>query len=62
MGTDAPERNLEAILIAAAIILLPRIKEFRDAKDTPALRSAVADAVRIAEFIAKHVDSIYSGR
>ena len=44
---DQP-RRVHALLIAAAIIVAPRLREL---KDTPALRAAVSDAIRVAEFI-----------
>lgn len=47
-------RNRNAMLIAAAIIVAPRLKEL---KDTPPLRAAISDAIRVAEFIAKAIDS-----
>jgi hypothetical protein len=43
-----------AILIAAAAIVAPRLHELRD---SPALRCALHDAVRVAEYIARVVDS-----
>lgn len=49
---DEP-RNRHAILIATAIILAPRLGEL---KDSPALRAAVHDAIRVAEFIARVVE------
>jgi hypothetical protein len=45
---------VDAILIAAAAIVAPRLREL---KDTPALRSAVHDAIRVAEYMARVVDS-----
>ncbi len=43
-----------AILIAAAAIVAPRLHELRD---TPALRCAIQDAVRVAEYMIRVVDS-----
>ena len=47
------ERAL-SILIAAAVIVAPKLRDF---KDTPALRSAVHDAIRVAEYMARVVES-----
>jgi len=49
-------KNRHAILIAAAIILAPRVGEL---KDSPALRAAVNDAIRVAEFIARVIEKRY---
>ena len=54
MAEDSRARNV--ILLAAAIIAAPRLREL---KDSPALRSAVADAVRVAKYIARVVDSTF---
>ncbi len=47
-------RNRNVILLATAILVAPRLRELRD---SPALRSAVADAVRVAKYIARVVDA-----
>jgi hypothetical protein len=52
MADDSRARNV--MLLAAAIIAAPRLREL---KDSPALRSAIADAVRVAKYIARVVDS-----
>lgn len=52
-------RNRHVILLAAAIIVAPRLPEL---KDTPALRAAVSDAIRVAEFIAKVLETRYAQR
>jgi hypothetical protein len=46
------------ILLATAIIVAPRLRELRD---SPALRAAVADAVRVAKYIARVVDAELRG-
>ena len=51
------EERPNAILIAAAVIVAPRLREL---KDTPALRYAVHDAIRVAEYMARVVDSLVS--
>jgi hypothetical protein len=43
-----------AILIAAAAIVAPRLHELRD---TPALRCAIHDAIRVAEYMIRVIDS-----
>ncbi len=45
-----PTASRSAILIAAAVIASPRLKEL---KDSPALRAAIQDAIRVAEFMAR---------
>jgi len=47
-------RNRNVILLATAIPVTPRLRELRD---SPALLSAVADAVRVAKYIARVVDA-----
>src|SRR5438067_8846491 len=46
-------RNRNVILLATAILVAP----LRELRDSPALRSAVADAVRVAKYIARVVDA-----
>jgi hypothetical protein len=48
------EERANTILIAAAAIVAPRLHEL---KDSPALRCAVHDAIRVAEYMARVVDS-----
>jgi hypothetical protein len=48
------EDRANAILIAAAAIVAPRLREL---KDSPALRCAIHDAIRVAEYMARVVDS-----
>ena len=43
-----------AILVAAAAIAAAKLRDFKDA---PALRSAVHDAIRVAEYMARVVES-----
>jgi len=47
-------RNRNVILLATAILVAPRLRELRD---SPALRSAIADAVRVAKNFARGVDA-----
>lgn len=42
------------ILVAAAAIVAPKLLDF---KDTPALRAAVHDAIRVAEYMARVIES-----
>lgn len=51
VSNEARDRNV--ILLAAAIIAAPRLHELRD---SPHLRATVADAVRVAKYIARVVD------
>jgi len=51
---SAMDERAQAILIAAAVIVAPKLRDF---KDTPALRSAVHDAIRVAEYMARVVES-----
>jgi hypothetical protein len=46
--------NQDAIIIAAAAIAGPKLREL---KDTPAFRFTISEAIRTAEFIAKIVES-----
>jgi hypothetical protein len=55
VADDSRARNV--ILLAAAIIVAPRLREL---KDSPALRAAVADAVSVAKYIARVVDRALS--
>ena len=48
------DERAKAILVAAAAIVAPKLRDF---KDTPALRSAVHDAIRVAEYMARVVES-----
>ena len=48
------DKRAGLILIAAAVIVAPRLRELKDA---PALRSAVLDAIRVAEYMAKLVEN-----
>jgi hypothetical protein len=50
----AMKDRFDAILMAAAAIVAPRLHEL---KDSPALRCAIHDAVRVAEYMARVVDS-----
>ena len=50
---SAMDERAQAILIAAAVIVAPKLRDF---KDTPALRSAVHDAIRVAEYMARVVE------
>ena len=50
----AMDRRARLILVAAAVIVASRLREL---KDSPALRPAVIDAIRVAEHIAKSVDN-----
>lgn len=54
------DRHRDVILIAAAILMLPRMRELVPLRDSPALRCAVDDAVRLAEFLAKKIDNLHS--
>jgi hypothetical protein len=54
---DDVKHDKEVIILVAAILLLPKIKELGEFKDSPKLRCAVADAVRMAKFIARHIES-----
>jgi hypothetical protein len=51
------DKRAGLILIAAAVIVAPRLREL---KDSPALRSAVLDAIRVAEYMAKLVENRHS--
>ncbi len=44
------ERQRVAVLLTAAIIVAPRLREL---KDTPALRAAVAESIRVAEYMVR---------
>jgi len=48
------DERAKATLVAAAAIVAPKLRDF---KDTPALRSAVHDAIRVAEYMARVVES-----
>jgi hypothetical protein len=48
------EERSNAILIAAAAIVAPRLREL---KDSPGLRCAVHDAIRAAAYMARVIDS-----
>ena len=45
---------MDATLIVAAAIVAPRLREL---KDSPALQSAVHDAIGVAEYMGRVVDS-----
>jgi hypothetical protein len=47
------------ILLAAAVIVAPRL---RDLKDSAALRSEVADAIRVAEYMARLIEQKYRNK
>jgi hypothetical protein len=51
------DKRAGLVLIAAAVIVAPRLRELGD---SPALRCAIADAIRVAEYMAKLVESRYS--
>ena len=52
------DRNHNALLIAAAIIAAPQLREL---KDTPALRYTVSASITVAEFMLKMVKDRFVG-
>ena len=48
------DERAKVILVAAAAIVAPKLLDF---KDTPALRAAVHDAIRVAEYMARVIES-----
>jgi hypothetical protein len=48
------KERANAILIAAPAIVAPRLREL---KDRPAVRRAVHDAIQVAEYMARVIDS-----
>jgi hypothetical protein len=52
------DRNHNALLIAAAIVAAPQLREL---KDTPALRYTVSASITVAEFMLKMVKDRFVG-